>query len=326
MSRVLVVDDDRGMRAGLETEFLRHGWRVDGAAGVGEALLRFRPSEHALVVTDLRMPDGDGLGLMRDLRARAPETAVILLTAYGSVPGAVEAVRGGACDYASAEVDQRRMGRLSWAIHLAFQEMGVFPEGQTNVPPVPLQLPFDSGATLRLPEKIPQNLAGGGSGSDDPDLSILQEQLAEQLSGEIALHSVAIHREEDGLVLSLKEFGFFESGSAEIRLEALPVLDRIASLLAIRTYRLRVEGHTDNVPVRGAKVGSNWELSSNRAAALVRMLIDRYGFVPERLSAAGFAEYHPVAPNTTKEGRAQNRRVDVVILGSRSRPADSPSP
>ncbi len=222
--------------------------------------------------------------------------------------------------FSSAQVDQRKAGRLSWAIHLAFQQMGVFPDGSTHVPPVPSEIPFDSAAALDLPEKEspPQATAGGGVGTDDPDLASLQAQLAQQLSGEIARRTVAIHREQDGLVLSLREFGFFETGSAAIRPGALPVLDRIASLLAVRSYRFRVEGHTDDVPIHNRQVDSNWELSSNRAAALVRLLITRYRFAPERLAAAGYAEYHPVASNATSEGRAQNRRVDVVILGSLS--------
>jgi chemotaxis protein MotB len=116
------------------------------------------------------------------------------------------------------------------------------------------------------------------------------------------------------LVVSLREFGFFDSGSASIKAGALPALDRIASILAIRTCNLRIEGHTDNIPIHTAQMASNWELSTGRATELVRQLIVRYGFPPERLSAAGYAQYHPVASNVTAQGRAQNRRVDLVIL------------
>jgi chemotaxis protein MotB len=126
---------------------------------------------------------------------------------------------------------------------------------------------------------------------------------------------VALHRENDGLVISLREFGFFDSGSATIKPGALPALDRIASILAIRTCRLRIEGHTDNIPIHTAQIASNWELSTARATELVRVLIIGHRFAPERLSAAGYAEYHPVASNLTAQGRAQNRRVDIVILG-----------
>ncbi len=97
--QVLVVDDDAGMRAALEISFLRHGWRVETAGGASEAMAKFRRGQHALIVTDIRMPDGDGFRVMRDARALAPRTAVILLTAFGSVPDAVTAMRNGACDY-----------------------------------------------------------------------------------------------------------------------------------------------------------------------------------------------------------------------------------
>ena len=97
--QVLLVDDDAGMRAGLETSFTRHGWRVETAAGVIEGIARFRRHPHPLVVTDIRMPDGDGFFLMRQVHTWEPRTAVILLTAFGSVPDAVQAVQAGACDY-----------------------------------------------------------------------------------------------------------------------------------------------------------------------------------------------------------------------------------
>ena len=94
----------------------------------------------------------------------------------------------------------------------------------------------------------------------------------------------------------------------------MPTLDRIASILSVRICRLRIEGHTDNIPIHTAQMASNWELSTARSTELVRLLIQRYRFSPERLSAAGYAEYHPIARNDTPQGRAQNRRVDVVIL------------
>jgi len=97
--QVLVVDDDPGMRTALEVSFLRHGWRVETAGGAADAIAKFRRGHHPLIVTDIRMPDGDGFGVMRDARALAPRTAVILLTAFGSVPDAVTAMRNGACDY-----------------------------------------------------------------------------------------------------------------------------------------------------------------------------------------------------------------------------------
>ncbi|MGA2073183.1 MAG: sigma-54 dependent transcriptional regulator [Terriglobia bacterium] len=99
MNRVLVVDDEPSMRAALEANFTRHGWEVTTASGTHEAMERFRTSPCPLVITDMRMPDGDGLGVMQHVRSVAPETAVIFLTAYGNVPEAVLAMQQGACDY-----------------------------------------------------------------------------------------------------------------------------------------------------------------------------------------------------------------------------------
>jgi DNA-binding NtrC family response regulator len=95
----MVVDDEPGIRTALRANFLRHGWRVETASGVRDAILKLEDREFDLVVTDIRMPDGTGLEVMRSARRAAPGAAIILLTAYGSVPDAVSAMRDGALDY-----------------------------------------------------------------------------------------------------------------------------------------------------------------------------------------------------------------------------------
>jgi len=224
--------------------------------------------------------------------------------------------------YASAQVDQRKVGRLALAIQVAFQELGVFPASTTKIPiNMAEPLPF---STVQVIENAKRTAEIGRvssppndpttAASEEADLSTLQTELQQALQREISSHAVALHRETEGLVISLREFGFFDSGSAALRPEAMPALDRIASILAVRTCRLRIEGHTDNIPIHTAMMASNWELSTARSTELVRLLIVRYRFPPERLSAAGYAEYHPIASNDTDSGRAQNRRVDIVIL------------
>jgi len=99
MKRLLIADDDAGMRAALEARFQRRGWLVDVAVNGTEALAKFRAGVHSLVITDVRMPGCDGFELMREVQTSSTRTAVILLTAYGCVPDAVEAMRNGACDY-----------------------------------------------------------------------------------------------------------------------------------------------------------------------------------------------------------------------------------
>jgi chemotaxis protein MotB len=225
-------------------------------------------------------------------------------------------------NYASSQVDKRKVGKLSLAIQVAFQELGVFPASTTQIPlDMNDPMPFSTVQAIQNVERTAEvgriasaptdSLAGS---SDETDLATLRSELQEALHGEIARHQVSLYRDSEGLVISLREFGFFDSGSATIKPQALPALDRIASILAIRTCRLSIEGHTDNVPIHTALMNSNWELSTARATELIRMLIVGHGFDPARLSAAGYAEYHPIASNLTAQGRAQNRRVDIVIL------------
>jgi len=224
--------------------------------------------------------------------------------------------------YASSQVDQRKVGKLALAIQVAFEEMGVFPASTTRVPidmnePMPfsvVQAIANAKRNTELGRVSSPPTDSLTAASEEANLTTLQSELEQALQHEITLHAVALHRETEGLVISLREFGFFDSGSAALKASALPALDRIASILAVRTCRLRIEGHTDNVPIHTPQMASNWELSTARATELVRLLIVRYRFSPERLSAAGYAEYHPIASNQTPEGRAQNRRVDVVIL------------
>jgi two-component system, OmpR family, copper resistance phosphate regulon response regulator CusR len=225
-------------------------------------------------------------------------------------------------NYASAQVDHRKVGRLAMAIQVAFQELGVFPDSNTQIPLNTSEpMPFSTVQTIENAKhnadlgriaSPPENKLT--SASEEANLTTLQAELQQALQREIAQHTVALHREADGLVISLREFGFFDSGSPALKTSALPALDRIASILAVRTCRLRIEGHTDNVPIHTAQMASNWELSTARSTELVRVLILRYGFPPERLAAVGYAEYHPIASNATVQGRAQNRRVDIVIL------------
>ncbi|MGA2376783.1 MAG: response regulator [Candidatus Sulfotelmatobacter sp.] len=237
-------------------------------------------------------------------------------------------------NYSSAQVDEKKVGKLALAIQIAFQEMGVFPASTTQVPlDLNEPMPFSTvqaienvkhSAELDRIASSPEDSLSG-SFSQETDLATLQNELQDALRNEIARHEVALHREADGLVVSLRESGFFASGSANIKPESLPALDRIASILSIRTCRLRIEGHTDNVPIHTAQMASNWELSTARATELIRLLIVRYRFAPPRLSAAGYAEYHPIASNLTAQGRAQNRRVDIDILGAQAPKSASPA-
>jgi chemotaxis protein MotB len=226
--------------------------------------------------------------------------------------------------YASSQVDKKKVGKLAFAIQAAFQEMGVF-QGSTTAGPIDVANPmsFNTSPASENTERTASLgwIASHPDASLDPglevgDLAQLQVELETALASEIKRKEIAMHREPDGLVISLREAGFFESGSAQMKSASQAAFDRIAGMLRERDYRLRIEGHTDNAPIHNSQFPSNWELSTSRATEIVRLLIVREGFGPARLSAAGYAEYYPVATNLTTEGRAMNRRVDIVILGN----------
>jgi chemotaxis protein MotB len=146
------------------------------------------------------------------------------------------------------------------------------------------------------------------------DLERMRQQLENALSRQIAAHTVSLQLGPDGLVISLREAGFFDSGSAIPHSEAVTTLKEVAVELKSTDYDLRVEGHTDNIPIHNIAFESNWELSSGRATRIARMLLELHAVPPERLSAAGYGEYHPLASNATPAGRATNRRVDLVVF------------
>lgn len=119
-----------------------------------------------------------------------------------------------------------------------------------------------------------------------------------------------------GLVLSLPEAGSFPSGQADPTADAQAVLADIGRVLATVPNAIRVEGHTDDVPMQSARFASNWELSTARATRVVELLVARAGLPAGRLSAAGYAEFRPRVANDSPEHRARNRRVDIVVLSA----------
>lgn len=122
--------------------------------------------------------------------------------------------------------------------------------------------------------------------------------------------------EERGLVVSIQETLLFESGSADIDRRAHQILRNISTVLASAPNQIRVEGHTDNLPINTAQFPSNWELSVIRATHVLHILQGE-GVAPSRLSAAGYGEYRPIASNDTAEGQNRNRRIDLIILRSK---------
>lgn len=144
------------------------------------------------------------------------------------------------------------------------------------------------------------------------------ENLVGELQEEIKKGEIRVTQVLDRLSVNMVERILFDSGSAEIKPEGIKVLERLGNILKkVTDKQIRVEGHTDNIPIGGKlaeKFPSNWELSAARATTVVKFLSEKAGVDPKLLSAAGYSMYRPIASNDNKEGRAQNRRIEITLL------------
>jgi chemotaxis protein MotB len=216
--------------------------------------------------------------------------------------------------FASAYKDQHSVAKVSAAVKEGFKEMQVKASLEGHQP------------TLPPPGPAPATLPHAGDAMMDQSAGIaipeLQKKLSEALGQEIAQKEVVLRMTPEGFVISLHELGFFASGQAELLPGAQAKIRKLAGVLTHYGLNMRIEGHTDNVPMHSARFDSNWELSTGRATAVARMLLDSGDFDAQRLSIAGYGEYHPAASNDTAEGRRQNRRVDIVLV---TVPANQPA-
>lgn len=146
------------------------------------------------------------------------------------------------------------------------------------------------------------------------DLKMIQRHVEARFKSANEELEITTQVSERGLVIHVMESALFKPGSADLVPKAQRVLDVVADMAKPLPNHLRIEGHTDNTPIRTAVYPSNWELSSARATEVVRYLTDEHGIPPSRISALGYGQYRPVAPNNTAENRAKNRRVDIVVL------------
>ena len=192
--------------------------------------------------------------------------------------------------YAASTIDAQKLAPLSSSIREAF-----------DTPPAP--------KADDVPPTVPPVTVVAAQPQQD-----LQAQLAQALAQALKLDRIRMHRDARGLVLSLPEEAAFGVGSSDVSTEALEMIDRIAAAVAPTPNAIRIEGHTDDVPIRTSEYTSNWELSTARASAVVEYLVTSSNVAPERLSAAGYGEFHPRVPNDSAENRASNRRIDIVIL------------
>lgn len=208
--------------------------------------------------------------------------------------------------YAFAKADQKRQQQVAEAIDSGFQSLSLAPPARMSGSPDSIR-PDTSNS--RAWKQHPASAAEVRA-----DLENMHRDLQRRLATQIARRTVAVELSRDGLVISLREAGFFDSGTAIPRPQTTQTLQEICAAIHGTSYYLRVEGHTDNMPIHNSQFDSNWELSAARATRIARTLLQMQAVPAEQLSAAGYAEYHPVADNNTSEGRAENRRVDLVVM------------
>jgi chemotaxis protein MotB len=224
--------------------------------------------------------------------------------------------------YAISTVDSQKYGKMVMSMRASFENpmfndssgrlsvsMGGAVPAMTTAKPDPESTSAKKAALKEFKKATLKK--GEVSGKS---LGSIRKEVESRVGTPAMGNKVQTRMEPRGLVISLGEGGFFDSGSDQLKPEGRAILDKIASGLTSSPNLIHVEGHTDNVPIRNSRFPTNWELSTARSTAVVAYLIAKFGFAPDRLTPAGYAEYRPVAPNSTEEGRARNRRVDIIVL------------
>jgi chemotaxis protein MotB len=140
------------------------------------------------------------------------------------------------------------------------------------------------------------------------------QHLSAELEEEIKSGKLHINLEPRGLVISLKQAAFFPTGDDTVSPAVYSIMEKLATVIRKLPNPVRLEGHTDAVPISNGRFASNWHLSVARSIAMLELLTSRYGIPPSRLAVVGYGDTVPVDANTTEEGRGRNRRVDITIL------------
>lgn len=218
--------------------------------------------------------------------------------------------------YSISQVNQSKYRVLSETFEQAFNsrqpaiaDLSSTPAHQV-INPIPIGEPAltpDPSASDSKPED-----ASDGAAKPVDQLQEISSLFTERFADLIDDELVTVASNELWLQIELKDSILFSSGGAEPSLQAQAIFDEIASIVKDYSNPIQVEGFTDNLPIRSSRYPSNWELSSARASAIVKLLMGR-GVAPQRLSAVGYGEFQPIASNEHAAGRAQNRRVALMI-------------
>ena len=224
--------------------------------------------------------------------------------------------------YAMSQSDKKKVEQVMQSIRESFgyskttagTKPSVIDSTEFNIIPA---LKSEAGRKV-IRQKGVTDLSRGRSRALEKDFQQIKATMEAYLIKNAVQDKVSVDITRRGLVVSLKEAGFFDSGSAVVRPSAYPLLAKIAESLNNYTNPIRVEGHTDTIPIGSALFRSNWELSTARATNILHYMIDHYRYEPDKMSATGYGEYRPVAENDSTEGRGKNRRVDIILQSEES--------
>jgi len=218
--------------------------------------------------------------------------------------------------FAISQIDQKKFAQLHEGLAKSFGDAKVLDGGQGILSASTVQsiTPDDSLSPRQSLDR--QHQAARAAAQELEDMTRVRRGIAAALAAHGLTGAVQFSQETRGLVINVvTDRVLFELGSATLRPEGGLVLDAIAPQLVRLPNRLTVEGHTDNVPISGARYPSNWELSAERATTVLRYLLDRH-VKPSLVSAAGYADQRPLLPNDSAAHRARNRRVAIVVLSN----------
>ena len=223
--------------------------------------------------------------------------------------------------FASSQADKSKAAQMSESVKNAFEE-GHFSASVAAI----------LGGTVNDKGKGNAQMKGAGGEVKAPppapappkenheklaELMPSLQRLTTDLKKEIAEGKIQLTLEQRGLVISLKQAAFFPSGEDGVANDTYASIERVAAVIKKIPNPVRLEGHTDAVPIHNSRYRSNWELSAARSIAMLEILDTRFGVPRLRMAISGYAESKPVASNGTEEGRAQNRRVDILIMNER---------
>ena len=218
--------------------------------------------------------------------------------------------------YSISQVNQSKYRVLSETFEHAFNSRQITTDTTSSNPIEKIINPIQVGEPALSPDPsaidVEQESAGDAASTSSGQLQEISALVNERFADLINDELVSVSSNELWLQIELKDSILFASGGTDLSLQAQAIFDEIAGILKGYSNPFQVEGYTDNIPINNPRYPSNWELSSARASAIVKLLAAR-GVAPQRLSAVGFGEFQPVASNEHPAGRAQNRRVALMI-------------